>query len=254
MPNRILREGILDSGAVNSLTWPSELFYRKLMSVVDDFGLFDGRLEVLRSRLYALQLDRVRVADVASWIAECEKAGLIRTYTVDSKPYILFHKLGPQRAKRSKYPRPPDGPPLIDGLRADESRCAQTRANVTDPEYEYVGAIDFGFGVGGSRGEGSGQSPPESVLARQWLMMHRGPKLRGTDLESIMQVIAELLRQGTPQSEIEARINDKNRRRTETIWEFEKHWGKHGNHHRAGNAQRRSDRYREPADETAANE
>ncbi len=38
MPNRIIREGILTSEAVNSLSWEAEVFFRRLLSVVDDFG------------------------------------------------------------------------------------------------------------------------------------------------------------------------------------------------------------------------
>lgn len=108
MPSRLLREGILDSDAVNSLSWPAEVFYRRLMSVVDDFGLFDGRLEVLRSRLYALKLEEVRAADVERWIAECVKAGLIRCYDANSKPYLLFHKLGAIQRSKPKFPEPPE--------------------------------------------------------------------------------------------------------------------------------------------------
>lgn len=123
MPVRLLREGILDSEAVNSLSPEAEVFYRRLMSVVDDFGRFDGRTSVLRGRLYALQLEKVREANLERWIAECVKARLIRLYYADSKPYISFLKLGEPRAKVSKYPPPPD-----ENLNASESRCKQTHA------------------------------------------------------------------------------------------------------------------------------
>jgi hypothetical protein len=137
MPTRLIREGILDSDAVNSLSWPAEVFYRRLMSVVDDFGRFDGRIPVLKSRLYPLQLERVRDADIPRWIAECEKAGLIRVYTNAGKPYILFNKLGEPRAKESKYPAPPadangetgneDG---REHLKTSARICKQTPADV----------------------------------------------------------------------------------------------------------------------------
>ena len=104
MPSRLLREGILDSEAVNRLAAPEEVFYRRLMSVVDDFGRFDGRPQVLRSRLYPLRIDAVREADITRWIAACEKAGLIALYHHDGKPYILFGKLGSPRNAKSKYP------------------------------------------------------------------------------------------------------------------------------------------------------
>ena len=131
MPVRLLRESILDSAAVSSLSAHAEVFYRRLMSVVDDFGRFDGRAAVLRCRLYPLKIDSIREADITRWIAECETAGLIALYEVDSKPYILFHKLGPARAKESKFPAPPKA---AESGRAqtqtDESRRLQTRADV----------------------------------------------------------------------------------------------------------------------------
>lgn len=129
MPTRLLREGIIDSEAVNSLTWPAEVFYRRLMSLVDDFGLFDGRPNILRSRLYPAKVESVREADISRWIAECEKAGLIALYSVNSKPYILFGNLGEPRAKDPKYPRPPAD--VYNRLQpfTDANRCAQMKTD-----------------------------------------------------------------------------------------------------------------------------
>ena len=93
MPNRILREGILDSEAVNKLGPQAELFYRRLMSVIDDFGRFDARPTVLRSRCYPLQLSSVREADISRWLAECQAAGLLSLYDVDRKQYLARQKL-----------------------------------------------------------------------------------------------------------------------------------------------------------------
>jgi hypothetical protein len=42
MPVRILREGILTSERVDTLSPAAEVFYRRLMSVVDDFGRFSA--------------------------------------------------------------------------------------------------------------------------------------------------------------------------------------------------------------------
>lgn len=133
MPGRYLREGICDSDAVNALSFPEEVFYRRLMSFVDDFGRYDGRASVLRGRLYALKLDSVREADVVRWIAACEKANLIALYHVNGKPYILFGKLGEARAKASKYPPPPpeleERLNLATHLHADVNICSQTHAD-----------------------------------------------------------------------------------------------------------------------------
>lgn len=136
MPNRYLREGILDSDRVNSLSFEAEVFYRRLMSVVDDFGRFDGRVSILKGRLYALK-PNLRETDISRWIAECVKAGLIALYQVDVKPYLLFHRLGEARAMKSKFPAPPAG--LGDHLvsdvgkrehmNADANICSQTKTN-----------------------------------------------------------------------------------------------------------------------------
>src|SRR5688500_8623628 len=107
MPNRILRTEILTSESVDKLDFPAEVFYRRLMSVVDDFGLYDARPPVLKSALFPLKGATIREADIPRWLAECEKAGLIALYSVDGKPYLELHKLGEPRAKKSKYPLPP---------------------------------------------------------------------------------------------------------------------------------------------------
>jgi hypothetical protein len=137
MPNRILREGILYSDAVNSLGFKAELFYRRLMSVVDDFGRFDARADVLRSRCYPLLTHAVREADISRWLAVCQSSGLIRLYDHAGCQYGLFLKLGEPRAKTSKLPPPPgEVGPLADNeqparicaqTRADDDACAQMR-------------------------------------------------------------------------------------------------------------------------------
>lgn len=120
MPDRIVRVGILTSDAVNSLSWAGEVFYRRLMSVVDDFGRYDGRTSVLRAALYALKVDRVSEPDIGKWIRECEEAGLVRRYTVDSKPFLELPKFGQKvRAAKSKWPGPPTSANTCQQMSAD---------------------------------------------------------------------------------------------------------------------------------------
>jgi hypothetical protein len=119
MPSRVLREGILTSSAVNSLSPQGEVFYRRLMSVVDDWGLYDGRLGVIRAACYSLQLDRIREADISRLIAECEKAGLIVLYKVHDKPYLWMPRTHNQRRSKPKFPTSVS---IRDQLRADVNR------------------------------------------------------------------------------------------------------------------------------------
>lgn len=109
MPNRILREGINSSERVNRLAWETEVFYRRLMSVVDDYGRYSAHPALLRASLYPLKLETVREAKMERFLAECEEARLLRLYEVDGKQYLELLDFRQQvRAKESKYPDPPD--------------------------------------------------------------------------------------------------------------------------------------------------
>jgi hypothetical protein len=133
MPTRLLREGILSSERVDLLDAPAEVFYRRLMSKVDDHGLYDARPSILRASLYPLRVDRVREADILRWLAECESARLIalfahnveasssRWITVATlapgvkaglaaleKPYLKMLDTRWQVRAEAKFPLPPD--------------------------------------------------------------------------------------------------------------------------------------------------
>lgn len=113
MPSRIIREGILTSDRVNSLSPNAELFYRRLMSVVDDYGRFSANLTLLRASCYPLKLDSVKEDSIKKHLAECVGAGLIVLFTVADKTFLELQDFRQQvRAKESKYPSP-DGGVLI---------------------------------------------------------------------------------------------------------------------------------------------
>jgi len=106
MPNRILREGILTSARVTKLAWPEEVFYRRLHSVVDDFGRYYADLGLLRAACYPRQLNKVSDSDIGKWLHACEAAGLVSVYPAqDGERYLQVQDFGQQiRAKKSKFP------------------------------------------------------------------------------------------------------------------------------------------------------
>jgi hypothetical protein len=107
MPDRVVRADILTSDSVNALSWQAEVFYRRLMSIADDFGRFEARPSLLRASLYPLKLDRVSEPDVVKWLGECSNTGLVRLYTVEGKEYLEILKFGQRlRAMKSRYPAP----------------------------------------------------------------------------------------------------------------------------------------------------
>jgi len=193
MPTRVLREGILDSERVCSLSFPGEVFYRRLMSVVDDFGRFDARTNVLRSRLYPLQIEKVREADIERWIAECVKAGLIVLYSVSGKQYLLYPNLGSPRAKESKFPAPPTESEASAQMNTDEYRRAQMNTDASACIQTRADVPGSGSGSGsntssGTSSESNGPAIPDSLDTDEfrsawddWTAYRRERKLTTTD-------------------------------------------------------------------------
>lgn len=121
MPNRILREGILTSPKIAKLSWAEEVLYRRLMSLVDDFGRYFAAPDLLRGHAFPRQLNKVSDSDVGKWIQAIEEAGLVRVYPAqDGERYLEIVNFGQQvRATKSKFP-----PPI-----AVDNNCNQLIAN-----------------------------------------------------------------------------------------------------------------------------
>lgn len=129
MPNRIIREAILSSEKMAMLSWAEEVFYRRLLSIVDDHGRYEANPQLLRSKCYPLHTDAtVQAKDIAAWLVACQRAGVLQSYTVGGKRYLHVVNFGQQQRTPSKYPEPP----------ALDSNCEQTIGN------EHLGVSVFG--------------------------------------------------------------------------------------------------------------
>lgn len=106
MPTRILREGILTSPRVNKLEAHEELFYRRIMSVVDDYGRYFAHPALLRAACYPFQLDRVKEDSISKHLAACVDARLIFPYTVNGTAYLQLLDFRQQERGKSKFPEP----------------------------------------------------------------------------------------------------------------------------------------------------
>ena len=91
MPNRLIREGFLDSEAVHALSDAAECFYHRLLLAADDAGRIDGRVEMLRARLFPLDSSR-RASDVEKALSECQQQGLVYPYKWDGRPFLQLTK------------------------------------------------------------------------------------------------------------------------------------------------------------------
>jgi len=129
VPNRIIREGILSSEKVASLSWEEEVFYRRLMSVVDDYGRTESNAKWLRSRCYPVQVDSISIDDVERFLRVCEAAGLVIVYKVGAKEFLQIDNFQQQRRTTSKYPPPPEvesrSEPFAKQMISNDSKCYQ---------------------------------------------------------------------------------------------------------------------------------
>lgn len=127
MPTRLIRDGILTSEAVASLSADEERFFMRLMLCADDYGLFDARPAIILARAFPLQIDTIGIDDIKRWLDAIVKAGLVRLYSVDGKPYLEILKFGQQKRTKPKFPRPTASEQPADNLKAD---CRQLASNL----------------------------------------------------------------------------------------------------------------------------
>jgi len=105
MPNRVIREGFLDSEKINNLTEEEQNFFVRLMLITDDYGRFEARSELIRSRCYPVSGTSPSL--VSNMLTCLEKVGLITLYSVEGKNYLEIIQYNQRlRQKREKFPPP----------------------------------------------------------------------------------------------------------------------------------------------------
>lgn len=114
MPNRIVREGINSSERVNDLSFGAELLYRRLMSVVDDFGRYHAAPVTIRAACWPTCPGKITDEQILSWLAELQQADdpLIVIYVVKKSTYLVLNNFKQQCRTASKFPPPPTTPEI----------------------------------------------------------------------------------------------------------------------------------------------
>ena len=114
MPNRIIKESICDSERINKLTPIEEVTFYRMLVNADDYGCFDAREAVVKSRLFPLK-DTMKLSEVGKILDRLAETGLITRYTKDGKPFLCVNKWGEHqrlRVSRHKYPTPEEADSL----------------------------------------------------------------------------------------------------------------------------------------------
>lgn len=112
MPNRILKESICTSEAINKLNSYQETFLYRLIVNCDDYGRMDAQPAILKARLYPLK-ERVGIKEIEDALKALADAGCIKLYTANEKPYLFIPGWAAHqqiRAKKSRFPAPKGEP------------------------------------------------------------------------------------------------------------------------------------------------
>ena len=124
MPNRIIKESICTSENIAALSMGAEVLFYHLIVKADDYGVYFGNEQIIRSTCYPLKTDEIKLKQVTAWVNELVSAGLVNAYIAeDGKKYIQFAKWAKHqqiRAKRSKYPTMDES---CQQLIADDCKC-----------------------------------------------------------------------------------------------------------------------------------
>jgi len=145
MPNRLLKEGIVDSDRINGLSAEAEVCFYRLLVVSDDLGRMDARPAIVRARCFPLKEQSNLTAKIEIWLEELARAGLIGRYVVDARPYLVISNWDQRVRSNGKYPAPPDSH-LTDNCQTDDGQPA----------------ADGGLGLG--MGKGLGATKQNDVL------------------------------------------------------------------------------------------
>lgn len=113
MPQRFLRPGITDSEKWNSISFEAQSLYIRLITLVDDYGRYDGRISVITGHAFPvwneLNAQCQQDADkVTALCAELCRVKLIEIYDKDSKKFVQLTNWQERARGKSKWPEPSD--------------------------------------------------------------------------------------------------------------------------------------------------
>ena len=107
MPQRFLRPGITTSDAWNACSWAAQSLYVRILTVVDDYGRYDGRPAVIWGQCFSLRSD-MNPTKTETLLRELSDRELIDIYEIDGKPYLQILRWQERTRGASKYPAPLD--------------------------------------------------------------------------------------------------------------------------------------------------
>lgn len=106
VPQRFLRPTITNSRRWNACSFPAQSLFIRILTLVDDFGRYDGRIPILHGHCFALRSD-INPQETAALRSELQANGVIEVYGVDGKEFIQVLEWQERpRSEKSKFPNP----------------------------------------------------------------------------------------------------------------------------------------------------
>ena len=175
MPNRIIKESICSNEQIDSLSPFEEVLFYRLIVNADDYGRFDGRTAIIRSRLFPLK--NVRDDQIEKAIHTLSSVELVDLYYVGGKPFVRltgWDRHQTIRAKKSKYPAPETENPQIPTSAND---CKQMQSDVNKCPRNPIQ----------SESESKSESESEAVIAPAPAVHHLGSDLSDSEISDSLQ-------------------------------------------------------------------
>jgi len=109
MPDRYLREGLLRSQLWNGMEAETQLLFVRLLLLVDDFGCYDGRDDLIASYAYptAAGAGAVPFDEFVVMMRTLHERNLIMRYSNAGKAYIAIQQWSNDLRGIRRYPAPP---------------------------------------------------------------------------------------------------------------------------------------------------
>ncbi len=155
MPNRLLKEGICTSDAINLLSSDSEVLFYRLLVAADDFGRMDGRVQIVKSQCFPLK-DYFTAEKIKDLLLELIEADLIQFYHVDNKPFFFIKKWDQRVRSKGKYPEPPE----------ESQEVIDSNSLTDDSNVRTDDGLGLGLGLGLGSGSGKGETK-EKILKKE---------------------------------------------------------------------------------------
>jgi hypothetical protein len=116
MPQRFLRPGIRTSPRWNSVSHEAHTLYIAILTLVDDYGRYDGRPSVLWAEAFAVWNDQnpdetITCQQAAALCQQLDDAKLVEFYEVDGRTYLQVVQWQERARSKSIWPEPSDSKP-----------------------------------------------------------------------------------------------------------------------------------------------